>query len=260
MTGRTFGRAAVLALATLLVLPAAAGAHPFFREREAPASSLATLTLDLVHGCDVDGDGHAHGGDDDGLGEPTTYVAMELPAAVTYVDPADAAGWVVALEEDDGRVAVVSWTEAGGAEPAPRFELDLVVEGDEGDEVYFRVVQECDGAVYRWIGTPDDPADDPAVRLTLTAPDPDRPPPAPEPATPEGEATADETAPEPEPAPEEPPAPGEPAADDPEPAAAAPGADTGVAWPVAAVIALGLLAIAIGVGTVMRRRREGPSA
>ena len=109
-------------------------------------------------------------------------------------------GYVIDVERDDaGTPTVVTWTAEDPSEPAPDFDVNVVVSGEPGDERFVRVFQACGDFVYRWVGTPDEPADEPAVRLALVAADPDSPPP-PEP--------------EPEPAPE----PGDPieeAADDP---------------------------------------------
>ena len=178
---------AVLALTAATAMPAAA--HPAVADGgEVPADSLATITLDLVHGCTGDA-GHDHGGED----LPTTEVALEVPDAMTHVDPHETEGWQIDTETDDGRVEVVVWSDDGGAEPAPTFDLDVVVAGEPGEQIHLRVVQTCGEHTERWIGTPDEPADDPAVRLTLTEPDPDSPPPEPqteeEPAA--GEATDD---------------------------------------------------------------------
>lgn len=190
---RTVRRAAALAAVATLLVAAPASAHPFFRGGEAPVDSLATLTLDLAHGCDDE----AAGG-----GDPTTDVAMEVPDWMRIVEVAETDGWLVELETDgEGRVEVVSWTDDGGAEPAPTFDLDVVVSGEPGEERFVRLFQACDGAEYRWIGTPEEPADDPAVRLRLVEADPDNPaPPAPDPepepgieeedATTEDDATA----------------------------------------------------------------------
>ena len=160
---------AASALVALVAVPA--GAHPAVADGgEAPADSLATITLDLVHGCTASDD---HGGAE----HPTTEVALEVPDVMTHVDPLPTDGWDVDTETDDGRVAVVVWADDGGAEPAPSFDLDIVVEGEPGEEIYLRVVQSCGELSERWVGTPDDPADDPAVRLVLAEPDPDSPPP-----------------------------------------------------------------------------------
>ncbi len=170
----TVGRASAVASLLTLLVATAASAHPFFRDGEAPVRSLATITLDLAHGCTADG------GHDQDAQSATTAVAVELADAVTFAEPHPSDGWVVEVEQADDRVEVVTWTADGGAEPAPAFDLDVVLEGDEGDDIWFRVVQSCDEQVHRWVGTPDRPADEPAVSLALTAPDPDRPPPGPQ--------------------------------------------------------------------------------
>ena len=246
MRSRTLRRAVGLAVALAVLHAVPAAAHPFFREQEAPASSLATLTLDLVHGCHVED--HAHD-DAHELGAATTHVAMQLPPAVSYVAPADPDDWVVEVEEEDGRAAVVTWSDAGGAQPAPRFELDLVVDGEPGDEVWFRVVQACGEVSHRWVGTPDAPADDPGVRLTLTAADPSSPPPdpAPDPAV-EPEDPAEEEA-DPAVEPEDPAAEAEPTDDD---------EQTAAALPTVLVVAVLVLAVALGLVS-WRRRRGGAS-
>jgi uncharacterized protein YcnI len=162
--------AAVLLSATL-----PASAHPFFTGgATVPASSLWTVTLAMAHGC---------GTETDAGGDPTTEVALEVPPQFSYIEAGEVDGYEVSVEGDDGAVPdVVTWTATDGGEPAPELTMDVVVDGDAGDEVYVRVFQGCDGFEYRWVGTPEEPAEDPAVRLTLAEPDPDSPPPpAPEP-------------------------------------------------------------------------------
>lgn len=202
---RAVRRAAVLALGLLLVVAGPASAHPFFRGGEVPVDSLATLTLALAHGCASETDGEGH---------PTTDVALEVPDWLRIVDVPDPDGWIVELETaDDGRVEVVNWMDDGGAEPAPEFDLDVVAQGEVGEERYVSVFQACDDIIHRWVGTPDEPADEPAIRLTLIAADPDSPAPPeeePEPAEPETPETPEVE----EPQVEEPPAPIAPAPDD----------------------------------------------
>ncbi len=174
----------VTAVATALLLAlgvASASAHPFVTDgATAPAGSLTTLTLAMAHGC---------GTEDDAGGDPTTEVALEVPDAFTYLAADDQDGYEVSTEggEDGAVPEVVVWTATDGGVPAPELRFDVVVDGQPGDEVYLRVFQGCDGFEYRWIGTPDDPAEDPAVLLTLGDPDPD----APEPPAPPVEAPAD---------------------------------------------------------------------
>jgi uncharacterized protein YcnI len=256
----TWRRASVLAVGATLLLATPAGAHPFFRGGEAPVDSLASLTLAMAHGC---------GSETSGGGDPTTEVSMEVPDWMRIVEVPGDDGWTIELEATaDGRVEVVTWTADGAQEPAPDFDLDVVVTGEVGDERFVRVLQACDGFVYRWVGTPDEPADDPAIRLVLVAADPDRPaPPEPEPD------------PEPEPEPEPEPGPGpdaepepedapDPAADedaatdgddvdDPaDAAAAADGSGSASSFWVILVVALGATALA----TVLALRRRGGDA
>lgn len=182
-------------LVAVLVMAVPAAAHPFFRGGEAPVDSLATLTLDLAHGC---------ASETAGEGDPTDEVALEVPGWMRVVAVDEPEGWTVDVEVDDeGFAAVVVWEDAGGAEPAPAFDLDVVVDGEPGEERFVSVFQACDDVQYRWIGTPDAPADDPAVRLRLIDADPDAPAPDPapivEPEEPEdttGTDDADETGPE----------------------------------------------------------------
>jgi hypothetical protein len=170
-------RALPLALVLTVLASTVAAAHPYIREGEAPVDSLASLTLDLAHGCQADGVGHAEG-EGEGLGAPTTEVALEVPAQMRIVDVPELDGWEVELEHDvDGNVEVVSWTATTAQQPAPRLPLDVVIDGEPGDELHLGVFQACDELTHRWVGTPEEPAEDPAVRLTLVEADPDRPDP-----------------------------------------------------------------------------------
>ena len=164
--------AAVVA-ALLLSVARPAVAHPFLRGGgEVPVDSLATVTLDLAHGC---------GSEATGAGQDTLEVALEVPDWLRVVSVADHPGYAHDLEVDQGRIAVVTWTAAAAREPAPAFDLDVVASGTPGETRHLAVFQSCADAVYRWIGTPDAPADDPAVNVRLVASDPDRPAPPPAP-------------------------------------------------------------------------------
>jgi uncharacterized protein YcnI len=191
---RPVRRGALTAVAATLLLAVPAGAHPYFDPREVPVDSRAELTLELAHGCGVDDhdDGHAHGDESDE--QPTREVAVEVPAAVSWVDATEADGWELELERDDaGEVEVIVFTAEEGTDvPAPAFELAAVHEGEVGDEVHWRVMQACDDATYRWVGTPDEPAEDPAVTVALVEADPDSPPPPPEEAGDDDGADVDE--------------------------------------------------------------------
>ena len=164
------------ALTTVLVLlsATAAMAHPVITDGATlPANSLKTMTLEMGHGC---------GNEAEGGGDPTLEVAMQVPEQVSFIELLDTDGYDAGVETGvDGNIEVVTWTATEGGVAAPAVPMDIVVEGAEGDEVYFKVFQGCGDFEYRWVGTPDEPADDPAILLTLEAPDPEAPPPAPEP-------------------------------------------------------------------------------
>lgn len=228
---------ATAALVLAVVLPA--GAHPaFVGGATAPAGSLTTLTLEIAHGCAAE---------DLEDSEPTTEVALEVPDAFVHIEPLAVDGYEASTEGGSGAVPdVVTWTATDGAIPAPELPMEVVVDGEAGDELYVRVIQRCEGDAFRWVGTPQEPADDPAVLLTLTAPDPDAPPPpAEEPATDEPaadepeaeEPEADEPARTVEDLPTEPPG-GDPA--------------TGPPWPS---IVLGAVVLA-GLGALLGARRR----
>ena len=188
------------------------------------------------------------------------------------------AGYQSELETaEDGAVQTVVWNAEDTGEPAPAFDLEVVATGETGDERYLAVFQGCENDSYRWIGTPDEPADNPAVRVTLAAADPAAPPPPEEspaagpdttapaddpttaPEEPDPTVTADE---EPDPtvtADEEPTGDPEAAADDPadEQAEEPVGDEDGEGGTnVMAVIVPALLVLGIGV-YAMRRRRGG---
>ncbi len=170
----------LLSLVGLLVLVTVpAGAHPFLRAQgdgvgigEVRVDSLATITLDLAHGCGTEAAGD---------GEDTLEVALEVPEWLRIVEIIAHDGYEHEVEVTDGRVEVITWLDAGGAEPAPTFDLDVVADGEPGDTRYLPVFQGCADQSYRWIGTPDEPAEDPAVRVRLIESDPDSPPPPEEP-------------------------------------------------------------------------------
>lgn len=240
--------ALTLALLLTLLLATPALAHPFITDGgRVPVQSLATITLDLAHGCGVE---------TAGTGPDTDGVALEVPDWLRVVDVPEPGGWRVRIEDavDEqlaaGVTGVVVWEASTGAEPAPRFTMDVVVDGEPGETRHLRVSQRCGDRVERWIGTPDAPAAQPAVRLRLEPADPTSPPPplpepAPAPAPAPTPTPAPEAAPAPAPAPVPTPAP-VPAPDDP-----------GRGRTTAAVAAVGgALAVAAALNA-RRGRREG---
>jgi len=183
--------AMTIATASLALVSTPASAHPFIADGGRVAvHSLATIALDLAHGC---------GDEQSGAGRDTDEVALEAPAWLRIVDVPGPDGWTVTVEDGatEGTRTVI-WTATTGAQPAPRFTLDVVVDGEEGQTRYLRVSQRCGDRIERWIGTPDAPAEQPAVRIRLIAADPTSPPPpAPTPApapTPTAPPTAQDPA------------------------------------------------------------------
>ncbi len=179
-----FGLTMVIALLLSLALPTAASAHPYVAGGgRVPVQSLATIELDLAHGC---------GDERTDVGRDTDEVALEVPTWLRIVDLPVPNGWTVTIEDaTDATLGVIVWSATTGAEPAPRFRLEVVVDGEAGETRLLRVSQRCGELVERWIGSPDAPADQPAVRLQLVAADPSSPPP-PEPG-PEPEPQAPPT-------------------------------------------------------------------
>jgi uncharacterized protein YcnI len=180
----TWPRALLLAAALLVLVVAPAAAHPGVRGGELPVDSLATMTIATNHGC---------GTHDEGEEEATTGLALEVPAWLRIVEvPTD--GWEVALERDGaGRVVAVTWDTDAPATIAPDVALDVVATGQPGETHDLRVIQTCGELTERWVGTRDEPADQPAVRVELVESPPDALPPPPE-ATVSGDGATAATA------------------------------------------------------------------
>ena len=249
-----------LVLLAVLVGVAPAWAHPFVRGGELPVDSLATLTLAMAHGC---------GSEVAGEGAVTTEVAVEVPDWLRIVEVPEPEGWQVALEGPADDVEVVVFTDAGAGQPAPDLDLEVVATGTPGEVAYLRVSQACGDDGYRWIGTPDDPAEHPAVRVTFADPDPQSPPPPqPEPTpAPEPEPTPapePEPTPAPEPAPErEPdplPDPDATQAPEPQELAAEDLAEEDRSGVGTVVVIAGAVLVVLGVGALLiARRRRTPA-
>ncbi len=236
-----------LAAAIVVLTASAALAHPYVTDgATVPARSLATMTLAMGHGC---------GDETSGGGDPTREIALQVPAEIGLIEPHDTDLYTAAVETgSDGRVETVVWTATGDGVAAPSVTMDVVMDGDEGDELWLKVFQGCDGFEYRWIGTPDEPATDPAVRVTLTAPDPDAPPPPP--AEPDTPGTEDPQTPpsqptEPDPDEHEP-----DTASPPPPADVTPPAADGGGWRPWGAAGLGAGALAVAAIVTFRRRRR----
>jgi uncharacterized protein YcnI len=220
----------------VLALGAPALAHPGFDPNEVPAGREVDAVLVIAHGC----------GSEEG-GSPTVEVVAQMPEAVVEVTAEDGDGWDAEVSDTDP--IEVSWTATDGGVDG-RFELPpltLLLEGRRGDTVYAKVFQGCEEGEYRWIGTPDEPADDPAVSLTITRTG-RAPAPSPTTAEPTTEPTSETTEPTSEPSP----SPTATATPTPTVTATPPPTDDGGGtgwWWVAA-----LLAVAGGAGIAISRR------
>ena len=158
----------VLTLVLMLAVAAPAAAHPFVRGGEVPVDSLVPLTLAMAHGC----------GGESGEGSPTSEVSLEVPQWMRIVEVPAKEGWAIERETDaDAEVGVVTWSNDDPVEPAPEFDLEVVVTGEPGQERFLKLFHGCVDGEHRWVGTPEEPAEDPAVRVTLAAGDPERPAP-----------------------------------------------------------------------------------
>ncbi|MEX2504416.1 MAG: hypothetical protein WD378_06175 [Egicoccus sp.] len=242
-------RSLVSAVALTALLAAPAAAHPFIAAGELPVDSLATMQLSMAHGC---------GGDDGGDEAVTTEVALEVPEWLRVVEVPEADDYAATTETaDDGTVTAVTWTLEGEGLPAPAFDLDVVASGEPGETRHLAVFQGCENDRYRWVGTRDAPADDPAVNVGLVEADPDSPPPEEavpaEPATDaEGDAAVEVEAGD-EPTGDAVDEPEDPDAVDPDPAETGVDADP---WPLALIGGVVVVAVAAVVVLASRRRRR----
>lgn len=239
MRRRTLPMLSLMVLATLWSA-GPAWSHPFV-EGPVAVDSISSMTLSMAHGC-----GEAQR-------EPTTDVSLEVPKWLRIVDVPEPPDWAVELEGQDARVTVVTWQNPEATEPAPSFDVRVVADGDPGAELHLRVAQSCGEDGYRWIGTPDDPADNPAVNVTLEVADAQTPAPAEDELTPAeralaaGNGGAPTETPAPEEATDQGPIPEEVAVPTDAPQDASP------IWPWSVLVAAVVLA---GVAAVTWRRRR----
>lgn len=158
---RLVRRALPLAAALTVVTATAAGAHPSFNPNELPGGEPVETVLVVPHGCSLTG-GMPDGDD----ATATTLLELQLTDAVLDLEPAEIEGWETSRDGD-----VVRWEDAGGATTEP-IELPVTISlaGDSGEDIYLAAYQACaEGGEFRWIGTPDEEAQWPAVKLTLTS-------------------------------------------------------------------------------------------
>jgi periplasmic copper chaperone A len=145
----------LLATAVLAAGSAAASAHVTVQPNEAAAGSYFRLAFVVPHGCD---------------GKATVALRVKVPDGVTSVKPQMKPGWAVEIKtrkldapqpSPHGKtvgevVDEVSWR--GGPLPDnlyDTFGLMMKLPDMPDSNLYFPVVQECDGAVHRWIEIPE---------------------------------------------------------------------------------------------------------
>jgi periplasmic copper chaperone A len=167
----------LLAAAALAAAAPAASAHVTVQPNEAVAGSYFQLAFMVPHGCD---------------GKATVALRVKVPDGVTAVKPQMKQGWTVEIKTRKldapqpgahGKpiseiVDEVSWR--GGPLPDnlyDTFGLVMKLPDKPDSNLYFPVVQECDGGEHHWIEIPEagksredlsEPA--PLVRLKTKSP------------------------------------------------------------------------------------------
>ncbi len=148
-------------------------AHVGLEPSEVPGGSGATLSFRIGHGCD---------------GEATDSVSILMPAGVASVSPFPKPGWDLEIERgelpapiaaDDQQitegVTKVTWSGGSLAEgQTDVFQIRASVFGDDGERVFFPVVQACGSSEHAWIEVPTDGSDghdldEPAPSLVIAA-------------------------------------------------------------------------------------------
>jgi uncharacterized protein YcnI len=143
--------AAIVTVASILLLPQAAAAHADADVIAVAAGEQATINFRPNHGC----------------GEsPTIEVAVRVP--VRGATGGDVDGWTWTAEEDGAGRTVVEWT--GGSLPADAtgaFPVTFEVPDQVGELVLFPAVQVCEnGEELSWLnGDPE--SDNPVPRLLI---------------------------------------------------------------------------------------------
>ncbi|MDX1510067.1 MAG: DUF1775 domain-containing protein [Nitriliruptorales bacterium] len=151
---------AILAVAAVALVAEAFPvlAHPTFSPGSAPAGTPTVAELIIPHGCALDG-GMPEAEDDQ---SPTRIVDVQVPDGAT-ITPHPRDGWTLEVREDG-----FAWTAEAPDETTLRFDVDIQLDGEDGDRRYVGIYQECvNGESFSWIGTPDREAENPAAILTV---------------------------------------------------------------------------------------------
>ncbi len=163
------------AVATFLAIgTGAAFAHVTLETQTAAVGSTYKAVLCIPHGCE---------------GKPTTAIRVKIPEGFIAVKPMPKPGWKLETVKGGYAKAYTLWGEtvkegatevdwSGGSLP-DEFYDEFVFRGTlasdlpAGETLFFPVVQECEGAVDRWIEIPaagqsEDAPEMPAPGLKLT--------------------------------------------------------------------------------------------
>ena len=163
---------AALVGSALLVAPQLVAAHVTLETKEASPGSSYKAVLRVGHGCE---------------GEPTTVLQVQIPEGVIAVKPMPKAGWDLATVKDKYErpydyygneltegVKQIEWS--GGRLPDDFYDEFVFVarltDFEPGTVLHFPTVQQCAGAVHRWIEIPaagqdPDELEEPAPQLTI---------------------------------------------------------------------------------------------
>lgn len=127
-------KTAGLVAASALACASAASAHVAVAPTMAAPGATETLSFIVGHGCD---------------GQPTTALRVELPKAVTAIEPQPKPGWTPSVETlaDGGRA--VTWRGGAPLTKADSFAVRVRLPG-QGARVAFVAVQSCGETTVRW--------------------------------------------------------------------------------------------------------------
>lgn len=164
---------AIACMATALTAPPLAEAHVTLQPDEVPASGFTRLDVRVPNERD---------------NASTTKVAVKFPPGFVFASYEAVPGWAVDVkkrklakpitehgEQITEEIDTITWTGSGpkgeiGPGQFQDFGLSLGMPDRPGRALTFKSLQTYDnGEVVRWIGPEDD--DEPAPRVTLTAPD-----------------------------------------------------------------------------------------
>jgi predicted lipoprotein with Yx(FWY)xxD motif len=130
---KTLSTAGLLTVFALAAAPAAR-AHVVVAPTMAAPGATEVLNFIVGHGCD---------------GQPTTALRVELPKAVTAVEPQPKPGWTPTLEALPGGDKAVTWRGGAPLTKADGFAVRVRLPS-QGGQVAFVAVQSCGETTVRW--------------------------------------------------------------------------------------------------------------